>query len=1139
MRPTVSEPTIAELAQSTTLEQSKRGAITFAEGQRPIIKLFADANASTFIHETGHQWLEELMRDAVHPAASDSVRTDAQTVKTWLGMEGDTIATKQHEKFARGFEQYMREGVAPSQGLARVFAQFKTWLTQIYQTIKGLGNPISDDIRQVFDRMLAEEPQRTILAFERPGQPSLATIHETDAAEARPSEAAAIGDRIASERDREVAEQPPEIQNEIARASTEGTEPGGEAGAGEAGQREVVNGGGEPEPLAPGGGGSGERGPVVESGNAGMAEGAAAPAGAEPAGGPTPAAELRGQRPSATGDAQPLAPKPANLFGRQESRLVDKAGNIRLDNLTSDTDVAQAIRDSARENNDFIGDRRGVVTDGQVLDLADALGMDAAQLSTRKLGQAFNAEQIVAARKLLIQSATDVSELMKQAAEGTVQDVMAYAQAKARHQMIQAQVSGITAEAGRALRAFRSLIGQEKAQNVDQFLRNSTAKTLFQLKAEAKLGALLDSPESVSKFVNDAKKRGFWDMALEYWINGLISGPATHATYSIGNTILALEKAGPETAAASIIGAIRRAAGRPGEVVHLGEVRAQLAAAAASLPSAAKAAAEAFRTGVTTRLPGETARSLPFQPSTQFAPGATLDETVRYSDVGPAVFGLVRGLRDGLVSIGTLVDANAPLVGFRYSPLGAIPDIAVRGVPVLPLGTAARIPSRFIASIHSFFRAMNYSMAKNGMAYRTAAEEGLEGNAFDARVADVRQNPTEQIMDAARESATQLTLMGKGSEFVQALSRLTNKRILGVPILKFIDPFVHIGGNIIDQSIVQRTPVGLLSQSIRDDIMGKNGNIAQDTAMARMLLGTGLSIAFGSLAAEGLVSGSGPKDPDHSAMWRLAGNQAHSLRIGDVWYGMNRLGPMGMLASISADMYDVAHMATAGDLQLAGSTLMHAFTQNILDESFMSGPAQFIQAVEDPGRYGQAYIRNFISSFIPYSVGVAQVNRAMDPYSRKARTVMDAVRAKVPGLSETLMPRRDIWGEPIPNMRGVGGLTAIYAQQANADPVNQAMLNLNIAPAPVDPKIRNVQLTAQQYDDYARLAGRMAKQRLNVIVRSPDWQSWTPTVRHDVILEAIRQSRESARGVVMAKYPTIIAQATQAKLHPLWAQAAH
>ena len=75
-------------------------------------------------------------------------------------------------------------------------------------------------------------------------------------------------------------------------------------------------------------------------------------------------------------------------------------------------------------------------------------------------------------------------------------------------------------------------------QALDEFLRGATGRTLYQLKIEAKLASSLDSPEGVSKFIDSTRKRGYGSMVLEYWINGLISGPATHVTYTIGNTIL-------------------------------------------------------------------------------------------------------------------------------------------------------------------------------------------------------------------------------------------------------------------------------------------------------------------------------------------------------------------------------------------------------------------------------------------------------------------------------------------------------------------------------------------------------------------------------------------------------------------------
>jgi hypothetical protein len=280
---------------------------------------------------------------------------------------------------------------------------------------------------------------------------------------------------------------------------------------------------------------------------------------------------------------------------------------------------------------------------------------------------------------------------------------------------------------------------------------------------------------------------------------------------------------------------------------------------------------------------------------------------------------------------------------------------------------------------------------------------------------------------------------------------------------------------------------------------------------------------MGGLAAQGLATGAGPSDSRLRATWLRAGYMPNSVRIGDIWYDTQRLGPLGMLMSISADLYDVAHMVGTAAATDVTSALMHAFTQNILDESFLRGPSDLIRAVTDPGRYGGPYIRNFLASFTPYSVGMAQAARAMDPYTREARTMMDVLRSRVPVVSRELLPRVDLWGEPMPNPDAfiAPGITAIWERQMSTDPVNIAMWNIGMGVAPVGRTIRDVALNEQQYFDYATRAGRLAKMHLDILVRSPEFATWPNEIKRLRIEETIRQDREAARGWTMMKYPEI------------------
>lgn len=64
-----------------------------------------------------------------------------------------------HEQFARGFEAYLFEGNAPSIELQGLFQRFRAWLLNVYRDLKALNVELSDEVRGVFDRMLATNEQ--------------------------------------------------------------------------------------------------------------------------------------------------------------------------------------------------------------------------------------------------------------------------------------------------------------------------------------------------------------------------------------------------------------------------------------------------------------------------------------------------------------------------------------------------------------------------------------------------------------------------------------------------------------------------------------------------------------------------------------------------------------------------------------------------------------------------------------------------------------------------------------------------------------------------------------------------------------------------------------------------------------------
>lgn len=124
------------------------------------IGLSKNADASTFLHESAHAFLELFAELADRADAPKSVTEDWATTLKWLGVTSrEGIKREQHEKWAKAFEVYVAQGKYPSDRLAGAFQRFRLWMMQVYKTLQNIGGEVNDDIRGVFDRLLATDAE--------------------------------------------------------------------------------------------------------------------------------------------------------------------------------------------------------------------------------------------------------------------------------------------------------------------------------------------------------------------------------------------------------------------------------------------------------------------------------------------------------------------------------------------------------------------------------------------------------------------------------------------------------------------------------------------------------------------------------------------------------------------------------------------------------------------------------------------------------------------------------------------------------------------------------------------------------------------------------------------------------------------
>jgi len=175
------------LFQPGQQQEPPRGQIFFGNDMTrtpSVIALLEKADLSTFIHESGHFFLQmqadlamriqmQISSGAYVSDGEREIVDDMNKILDWFGIKGDENLTaldkwasmslneqrEYHEKWARGFEAYAFEGNAPTAELQGIFQRFSAWMLGIYKSLKNLNVELTDEVRGVMDRMLATRDQ--------------------------------------------------------------------------------------------------------------------------------------------------------------------------------------------------------------------------------------------------------------------------------------------------------------------------------------------------------------------------------------------------------------------------------------------------------------------------------------------------------------------------------------------------------------------------------------------------------------------------------------------------------------------------------------------------------------------------------------------------------------------------------------------------------------------------------------------------------------------------------------------------------------------------------------------------------------------------------------------------------------------
>jgi hypothetical protein len=648
---------------------------------------------------------------------------------------------------------------------------------------------------------------------------------------------------------------------------------------------------------------------------------------------------------------------------------VDKV-DFNFNYLQSEQDIDKAI--NATSNlfaKEIDTAKRGVLKDQAVIDMASKLDI-APDLLMAKIGTTFNAEQLVAARHLLVKSANRLDSLavkIKNMPAGTEDDklLLELRDHLATHSAIQMRLKAAQTESARALRSFRL--------PVDGTVGINDPKQIANLLGE--MGGRANLKELASAYLElDAQQKArFVDLAgtttqqlgkvwKELYQMGLMSSVSSAERNFYANLVGSFARAIDTTFASTAGKAFDKTIITPifgsnsADEVFFSEAIIEYATWIHTMPKAWSAGAKAFVTDAPVYKLGRDVDKVP----------------------DPAI--------------------TAKLFADPESPMAQSVDF---------LGKAIRLPGRANLFGDEFIKALVANMEGRRLAARDALmamKNGVDETKALDNMAYQIANPTARTLDkidtAVLEGSLQSDLGGFGNFLMQSRNRLDNAGV--GPIGTFIAPYIKTVINA-QKAMLARTPLGQVAiKEIREDYLA--GGARRQMALGKAAQGAAFMGLGFYLAMDGTCTGAGPTDPERRKFLReTTGWQPFSCKVGDAYYSYAGLEPIGGMLGIAATLAETGVVYGKEDDDEWHDLLLYASLlpfKYIGELPFLSGMSKFATMIEeakrDPkseashaatraffGNAAQSMVGGVVPVPMPYSGLLKQIEDTLDPLKRE------------------------------------------------------------------------------------------------------------------------------------------------------------
>lgn len=365
----------------------------------------------------------------------------------------------------------------------------------------------------------------------------------------------------------------------------------------------------------------------------------------------------------------------------------------------------------------------------------------------------------------------------------------------------------------------------------------------------------------------------------------------------------------------------------------------------------------------------------------------------------------------------------------------------------------------------------------------------------------------------AREATFQTRLDPRGSTGeIRKFSARVQSVVSTWPFLRFLVPFVRTPTNLLVFAL-ERAPVSsqfintrkAFSKAIGDSLSSDAAMKAD--AMGRLAFGTAAAGTLIMLADSEMITGGGPQNRAEREAKMQTGWMPYSIKVGDKYMSYRRGDPFSTIAGVCADLVEClkagGNIEGAGDMfDLLTTSVVTTISRNITNKTYLVGLTGFMNAVSEPERYGEQLVEQYVGGFVPNVLNQSQDLFQDDDVMREARGAVDSLRSRIPGLSVTLPPRRNILGEPITKNKRLGFLwSPVEYTEINDDVIFKELELIGhgfsrprTTKGSVDLTMFNTQDGQQAYDRWlelhgdVKLGGLTLRDRLSRTIRSQSYQ---------------------------------------------------